>query len=235
MRKILSVTLILASCCMATLAQRRIAVDTKNSVRVEQNKPSTYLEFVKAGVCYANRTTTIESWSPCEAEKRDETQESYDAVWLRVRNNSRWPINFDVLSVYVGSIAEPYKIGRDWVTAVKDGAELRVRYRVEAEIAWEQVDTPRGKEHRLVDVKTPIVNRVSPTGVTSRLWLPPKRSVILVVKREHLAKHLMVYLPYKYEWDGDQNDLVSKEPQHRVYFSWYALEKATGVKAPKAP
>lgn len=217
---------------MSSLAQRRIAVDTKNSVRIERNKPSTYLEFVKAGVCYANRSTTIESWSPCAPEKRDETQESYDAVWLRVRNNARWPINFDALSLYVAPIADPYQLpGGKVVTAIKDGAEIRVRYRVEAEIVWEPVDTPRGKEFKLVDVKAPIVNRVSPTGITSRVWLPPKRSVIFVVKREHLAKYLRVYLPYKYEWDGDENDLVSNEPQHRVYFSWFALEKATSVKA----
>lgn len=232
MTKILGVILIVASCCMSTLAQRRVAVDAKDSVRMERNKPSTYLEFVKAGVCHAKRSTTIESWSPCAPEKSDETQESYDAVWLRVRNNSRWPINFDALSVYVAPIGGPYTLpGGKVVTAIKDGAEIRVRYRVEAEIAWEQVETPRGKEHKLVDVKTPIVNRVSPTGVTSRIWLPPNRSLIFVVKREYLAKYLLVYLPYKYEWDGDQNDLVSKEPQHRVYFSWYALEKATGVKA----
>ena len=231
MAKILGVILILANCCMSSLAQRRIAVDTKNSVRVERNKPSTYLEFVKTGVCYVNESRTIETWSPCAAERRDETQESYDAVWLRVRNNSRWPINFDVLSVYVGPIVEPYKLGGQWVTSIKDGAEIRVRYRVEAEIAWEQVDTPRGKEHKLVDVKAPIVNRVSPTGVTSRVRLPPNRSVIFVVKREHLAKYLMVYLPYKYEWDGDQNDLVSTEPQHRVYFGWHSLEKAVSVRA----
>jgi hypothetical protein len=110
------------------------------------------------------------------------------------------------------------------VTAVKDNAEIRVRYRVEAEIAWETVDTPSGKERKLVDVKAPTVNRVA--AVTSRVWLPPNRSVIFVVKREHLAKYLMVYLPYKYEWDGDQNDMVSTEPQHRIYFSWYSLEKA---------
>jgi hypothetical protein len=48
------------------------------------------------------------------------------------------------------------------------------------------------------------------------------------VEREHLAKHLEVYIPYKYQWDGDQNDFVSKEPQHRVYFSWYSLLKAIG-------
>jgi hypothetical protein len=192
---------------------------------MERKKPSTYLEFVKTGVCHAYWRTTIESWSPCATEKRDKTQESYDAVWLRVRNNSRWPINFDALSAYVSPIGGPYELqGGQVVTAVKDNAEIRVRYRVEAEIAWETVDTPSGKERKLVDVKAPTVNRVA--AVTSRVWLPPNRSVIFVVKREHLAKYLMVYLPYKYEWDGDQNDMVSTEPQHRIYFSWYSLEKA---------
>jgi hypothetical protein len=52
---------------------------------------------------------------------------------------------------------------------------------------------------------------------------------VFVVKREHLSKYLMVYLPYKYQWDGDQNDLVSKEPQHRVYFDWYSLQKNLGI------
>jgi len=232
MAKIFGLIFVLATCHTATLAQRRIAVGGKNSVRIERNKPSTYLEFVKAGVCYPNESTTIESWSPCGPKKRDETQQNYDAVWLRVRNNSRWPINFDVLSAYVAPIAEPYKLrGGQWVTAIREGAEIRVRYRVEAEIVWEPIDTPRGREYKLVDVKAPIANRVSPTGVTSRVWLPPNRSVIFVVKREHLAKHLMVYLPYKYEWDGDQNDLVSKEPQHRVYYDWYSFEKTLDVKA----
>jgi hypothetical protein len=70
------------------------------------------------------------------------------------------------------------------------------------------------------------VNRVS--NNVSRVWLPPGRSAVFVVEREHLAKHLEVYIPYKYQWDGDQNDFVSKEPQHRVYFSWYSLLKAIG-------
>lgn len=53
--------------------------------------------------------------------------------------------------------------------------------------------------------------------------------MVFVARREHLAKHLNVYLPYKYLWDGDQNDMVSREPQHRIYFSWYELQKALGL------
>lgn len=237
MLKTTTALLILVLTCTApAFAQRRQMRDTKNSVRLNDGKPSIYLEFVKAGVCSPSFQTTIESWSPCLSEGEEAGRghndavraEPYDAVWLRVRNNSRWPINFDVLSAYVGPLVDVYKLpDGNLVTSFRDGAEIRVRYRVDGEIVWEWVEGPNGRESKVVDVKVPIVNRV-PT-VTSRAWLQPGRSVVFVVRREHLAKHLSVYLPYKYVWDGDQNDMVSTEPQHRVYFSWYKLQKALGL------
>lgn len=229
MVKIVSIILIGFSIAVPSFAQRRDFRDTKNNVRLVRSKPTIYIEFVKAGICEPSHTTTIESWSPCLSPNKDEAAESYDAVWLRAHNNSRWAINFDALSSYVKPIVDAYKLtdGR-LVSGIRNGAEIRARYRIEAEVVWEWIDTPGGREYKLVDVKAPIVKRVSPTG-TSRVWLPPGRSAVFVVKREHLAKYLMVYLPYKYEWEADQNDFVSSEPQHRVYFSWYSLQKALGL------
>ncbi len=237
-KKTTTLLVLVLACTVPVFAQRRQVRDTKNSVRLNAGKPSIYLEFVKAGVCRPSFQTTVETWSPCIAEGQDAARgsdeavraEPYDAVWLRVRNNSRWPINFDVLSLYVGPMVDVYKLPNgEWVTSFKDGAEIRVRYRVDGEIVWEWVEGPNGRESKLVDVKVPIVNRVP--SVTSRIWLQPGRSVVFVARREHLAKHLSVYLPYKYVWDGDQNDMVSTEPQHRVYFSWYSLQKALGLAA----
>jgi hypothetical protein len=37
--------------------------------------------------------------------------------------------------------------------------------------------------------------------------------------REHLAKHLAIYIPYNYEWEFGERTFRSDEPQHRVYFS----------------
>jgi hypothetical protein len=230
MVKIVCIILIGYSIALPSFAQRRDVRDTKSNVRLVRSMPTIYIEFVKAGICEPSHTTTIESWSPCSSANKDESAKSYDAVWLRAHNNSRWAINFDALSLYVKPIADAYKLtdGR-MVSGVRNGAEIRARYRVDAEIVWEWIDTPGGREYKLVDVKAPIVNRVSPTGVTSRVWLPPGRSAVFVVKREHLAKYLMIYLPYKYEWEADQNDFVSSEPQHRVYFSWHSLQKALGL------
>src|SRR5262245_25030687 len=234
MVKIISVILIGLSIVVPGSAQRRVLSNTKNDVRLVRNKPTIYVEFVKVGVCHPSQTTTVESWSPCTSLNKDESAESYEAVWLRVRNNTHWAINFDALSAYVAPIVDRYRVNNGhWVSGVRNGAEIRARYRVDAETVWEWIDTPNGREYKLVDVKTPIVNRVSPTGVSSRIWLPPGRSSVFVVKREHLAKYLRIYLPYKYEWETDQNDDVSSEPQHCVYFSWYSLQKSLGSKMEK--
>ena len=92
------------------------------------------------------------------------------------------------------------------MSAVLNGAEIRARYRVDAEVVWEWIDTPGGREYKLVDVKAPIVNRVSPTGGTSRVWLPPGRSAVFFVKREHLAKYLMVFSPIN--MNGKQTRMI---------------------------
>jgi hypothetical protein len=136
MAKIICVIIFaLSSYAPAALAQRRAVGETKNSVRIERSKPSIYIEFVKAGVCYPSETTTVESWSPCSSENKEKNGQGYEAVWLRLRNNSRWTINFDALSVYVPPVVDPYKLpdGR-WVTSIRNGAEIGARYRVEAEI-----------------------------------------------------------------------------------------------------
>jgi hypothetical protein len=227
MVKILSVILIGLSVATPSFAQRRGFRDTKNNVRLIRNKPTIYIEFVKVGVCKLNQSIADDLWGPCPSPK-DESGESYDAVWLRVRNNSRWAVNFDALDIHMPTV-DAYKVtDGSLVSGIRNGAEIRARYRVDAEIVWEWIDTPTGREYKLVDIKAPIWNRV-PTGAPSRVWLPPGRSAVFVVKREHLAKYLMVYLPYKHEWEADQNDLVSSEPQHRVYFSWYSLQKALGL------
>ena len=218
--------MIVSSLSGLTAAQNRRIGSTRESVRIVRDQPSVFIEFVKIGFCHPSERTTVESWSPCMFEERKMNSESYEAVWLRIRNNSRWAINLDALSVYVSPKVDPYRVGGRWVTGIRNGAEVRLRYRVDGEIVWDWIETASGREYKLVDVKVPIVNRVS--NNVSRVWLPPNSSAVFVVEREHLSKHLMVYIPYKYQWDGDQNDFVSKEPQHRVYFSWYSLQKAIG-------
>jgi hypothetical protein len=52
----------------------------------------------------------------------------------------------------------------------------------------------------------------------SNSWLPAGSSVIFSVPREHLAKHLAIYIPYNYEWEYGERAFRSDEPQHRVYF-----------------
>lgn len=228
MVKMLCVILVALGVAAPCVAQRRGVRDTQDNVRLIRNKPTIYIEFVKAGVYQQRRRTFARSWGPPPSRPDEETVDSYEAVWLRVRNNSRWAINFDALDVHPADHVDAYRLtGGGLVSGVRNGVEIRARYRVDAEIVWEWIETPAGREYKLVDIKAPIFNRV-PQGLTSRVWLPPGRAAVFVVQREHLAKYLMVYLPYKHEWEASQNDMVSSEPQHRVYFDWYSLQKALG-------
>ena len=221
--------LILVSCLPAFgSAQRKHIRDTRKSVRLVEKNPTIYVEFVKLGTCHKAESFTVLSSSPCESKRDDVQIDEFDAVWLRVRNNSRWAIGIRAGNSYVFPMADGFTLqdGRT-VTAASEGVDIDLQYDVEAERGYDRVETAKGTEYQFIEVKAPYIKRL---GVFSQVWIPSGRSAIFAVKREYLAKHLRVYLPYKYEWETSQANVGFEEPEHRAYFSWYALQKALGSK-----
>jgi hypothetical protein len=213
-------------------AQRRYLPDTRKNVRLVEKKPTIYLEFVRLGTCSRAKSFTVLSSSPCESKRDDIQLDKFEAVWLRVHNNSRWAIGIKAGNLYVFPMADGFTLqDRRTVTAANDGVDIDLQYDVEAERGYERVETEKGTEYQFIDVKPPYIERL---GAFSQVWIPPGRSVIFAVKRQYLAKHLMVYLPYKYEWETSQKEVGFEEPEHRAYFSWYKYEKALSEKNRRA-
>ena len=225
MIKILTCLALTVCVSIPVVAQRRGSRgDTRKSVRLVEKKPTIYLEFVKLGTCSRAESFTVLSSSPCESKREDIRIDKFDAVWLRVRNNSRWAIGIKAGNSYVAPMADGFRLqeGRV-VTAASEGVDIDLQYDVEAERGYERVETANGTEYQFIDMKAPYIKRL---GVFSQIWIPSGRSVIFAVKREYLAKHLMVYLPYRYEWEVSEKETGFEEPEHRAYFSWYKFQKA---------
>ncbi|HKQ99991.1 MAG TPA: hypothetical protein VJT09_04920 [Pyrinomonadaceae bacterium] len=232
MLKFLASLLLLFGGAMMAAAQGRPVLDTRKSVRIDVKKPAIYLEFVRVGTCSRAKTFTVLKENPCQSKREDVSVDTFDAVWLRARNNSRWSIELKTGNIYPSPKTDGYALqdGR-MVAGITDGVEMDVEYDVEAERGYERVETAKGVEYKFIDVQAPYI---SPLAIGFQVFLPPGRSVVFAVRREHLAKFLSVFLRYVYEWETSAKESAFEEPRHRVYFSYYKLEKALEKLKPNA-
>lgn len=198
------------------------------TVLVDQNKPAIYLEFVKTGVCNNGNYFTVIHVSPCE--EKSESDEQFEAVWIRFVNNTRWAVMVDVRKLAAPPVIYPIELSnKKTVSAAKDGAEFDVIYDIESEKGCDfGVKTPIGEPCKRRE--TPVPDHVR-LGVSGNVFIPSGQSIIFAVNWEHLRKYLKVYILYNYEWEISKSGIPSPpryDSQHRVYFWWHDLE--TGMK-----
>lgn len=208
--KLLSIVILLGLAAIVPAQQRKPHL-ASNSARILKGKPTVYLTFVRYG-------------------KRESfhINESDEGVWLRVHNNTRWPL------VFAG-------FGR----FTRNDEEVTVFYGVE------EVPKPRGP---FVSPSLPVLpfpyepppsqtpaseppkvendkDCEVPSGdwgidVVSPVRLPPGKSLIFSVPRETLCKNLMIYIVYNYSWEKQSEyNTFGDEPEHRVYFHGSDLPK----------
>ncbi|MBV9216105.1 MAG: hypothetical protein JO053_08010 [Acidobacteria bacterium] len=196
--------------------QRRL--DTTNTVRLDPQKPSIYLEFVKTGDCSYAPTFTVLSGKPCESTRNDNELQRFKAVWLRLVNNTRWAIVVDGKNMFGSPTVGPLKLAdKRIVTAVTDGAEIDVQYGVEAETGCDfHKEGPNGE--RCLQI-TKVAPKVPSLGVFTPIYVPSGRSTIFAVNLEHLSEYLLVYVPFHYEWETNDKAPSLGDPKHRVYYS----------------
>jgi len=218
MSKVSLAVMILCVLAVAVSAQRNESCGDKGGTLLSEDKPRVYITFEREGGAKP-ATTRLASTGASKEEPDEQADESTQAVWLRLNNNTRWAINFPTESLYIGPKTIPMRLcnGRG-ALGLSTGMEVNARYEVEAISGYESVRTSNGgitiNSPRDVP-KLPMINR---SDVFSTSWLPAGGSVIFTVPREHLGKRLAIYINFNYESQFDERGLRSNEQAHRVYF-----------------
>lgn len=212
MSKALSALLLLCAMAHTAIAQQN-ACATKDKVRLSKARPTVFITLESAGKGSPNSAQpTTAGGSAASAT----SGKASDSLKLRLHNNTRWAISFSTDILYLGSKITPFRLcdGRS-VLGLKDGTDVKIRYEVEAEQGEEMDETSAGGvAYKPIKVTAPVIHR---SDVSSTSWLPPGRSIVFDVPRDYLARRLLVYVPFKYEWETGEKDSGTNEPQHRVY------------------
>ncbi|HEX8162592.1 MAG TPA: hypothetical protein VF538_12005 [Pyrinomonadaceae bacterium] len=116
-------------------------------------------------------------------------EESGNGIWLKLHNNTLWPIVFPVFGV-----------SKEW-------GDLGMFYDIEFEGEQKsRAITPLPRGYKLGHVST-------------LFTLPSGRSVVFSIPREHLVKGLKICVNFNYNWEASERGWVrDDEPKHYVYF-----------------
>jgi hypothetical protein len=217
-RLLISVGLICCFVFSASAQNRNAGIDTRKNVHINEKKPTVYLEFVKLGKRNVLKPTGSVSHNVPPKQEFPQTEE-IETTWLRVYNNSRWAIQFQVDDNSLSTANTELRQLSDKrivITPTKD-SELELAYGVELVNSENSVKPDLGR-----------AVPYSRFGGTA-LWLASGESVVFLVKRAELKRNLQIFLPFKYEWETSEKNEGFGEPEHRVYFTWDKLEKAVGL------
>jgi hypothetical protein len=200
MRHLLSALIILCSLPLVCLSQQANVPAPDDDIRLSKDHPAIYITFERRGRAINPMDSRL-----AETGETSKSQEKGEDFWLRLHNNSRWAILFPTWSFYLGKMVSPYRlsIGKS-ILGLSDGMEVNAKYHVEED------------DGKLV-----------PYGgdTYSQSWLPPGRSIIFSVSREHLSKGRSIYVYFNYEWESGQVYSNNLAPEHRVMYWSYRLEE----------
>lgn len=212
---VISVTIIIVCVLLALTQSHTKEAPTLKTVRLHDNKPSVFLEFVKAGKLSVY-TGLVSSEGPSLPPT-----EVVEAVSLRLHNNSRGPIK-----VRMGFQEPTPKL------EVTTSSDKRIVYTPSQNIPVELI---YGVEP--VNTEVPLQIKLKQNLPYTRIYgsivdllIPSGQSVIFPVRREELQRNLQIFVPFEYEWETSEKIRYSDEPEHRVYFTWDRFENAAGIK-----
>ena len=193
------------------ITAQRLSSGRKLAPRLSRNKPSVYISFLRYG-------------------KREpiHTGESNEGVWLRLHNNTRWPL----VLLAQGAAGHAFALAKDeevgLFVSVEEVPEPALRVIRAFEIPLALPESLREKEvEKQQSSMTPVEEQrncsppyVDSCHVCSSIKLAPGKSFVFSVPREILCKSLKIYIVFNYDWEG-----TGDEPEHRVYYYGSALPK----------
>jgi hypothetical protein len=199
MRKIFFALLIACNLPAISLPLQVSGPAPDSDIRISKEHPAIYITFERRGKAINPMKSRM-----AETGETSKSKEKGEDYWLRLHNNSRWAILFPTWSLYFGKKVPPYRLsdGKS-ILGLSDGMEVNTKYQVVEDDG-----------------------RVVPYGGDSysQSWLPPGRSVIFSVSREHLSKGRSIYVYFNYEWESGQVYSNNLAPEHRAMYWGYRLE-----------
>jgi hypothetical protein len=225
-RNLISIlVLILQAFAIGAYGKDKRSPDTYKTVRINPQRQSIYLEYVKTGMCFNGNYYTTIRVGPCD--RKSELDEEFAAVWLRFVNNTRWAVALEIRKS-----APKYERGlmvskELTVTAADNGTEWDIYYSVDTETGCDfHAEAP--KDMVCKRRETPIPDNPRPP-LSGTIFVRSGESIVFAVKREHLKKYLLIRTFFSYEWEHTNSSIQSIEmPKHSVDFSWFDLEVSLG-------
>jgi hypothetical protein len=227
--------LILIAVGVCADGKERKSSDTYKTIRINPQKQSIYLEYVKTGTCFNGNYFTTLQVGPCE--RKSELDQEFVAVWLRFVNNTRWAVSLEIRKS-----APQFERGiiisnKSAATAADSGTDWDIYYKVDSETGCD-FHSEAPKDDICKRRETPIPDNPRPP-MSGTIFVRSGESVIFAVRREHLKKYLFITTFFRYEWEyADSIHSSIEMPKHSVDFSWWDLdssltkEKQTSSKAP---
>lgn len=208
-----TVGLILSLCLACSLtptisAQRRKIQRAPRDIRISKDKPTVYISFVRFG-----------KLEPLHSG------ESGERVWLRLHNNTRW-----MLWLEAGGASEGYGDASLFYEVEKLPKPRMVMFESSSPLPVLSPTQPQEN----TSLTAPVVEDQEECEAFSErchscsiINLPPGRSILFSVPREHLCKDVRLYVSYSYGWEGkDARDFFGDyEPQHNAVFFGSRLPK----------
>jgi hypothetical protein len=156
-----------------------------SDVRVSKDRPTVYITFERVG----NR------------EPR-RSRESSEGVWLRLHNNTRWRIDLQA-----HGLSNVFLEGNE--------KEVAFYYHVAAvpkpSTRYREIPFPSSPVGEQPECEAPLLGY---GDLRSGIELPPGKSILFSVPREHVCKNLYVIVDFRYAWESGR----AGEPQHSVRF-----------------
>jgi len=165
------------------------------------------------------------------------TGESNERVWLRLHNNTRWPLVFDAHGASGEAFARGTEEEIGLFVSVEEVPKVRQFEVVSSPLTDRQPPPPgtlrepplQGQPLLVPNIKEE--ENCSPPyrdscHVCSNIRLAPGKSIVFSVPREMLCEDRKIYVVYNYDWEEREGIMVD-EPEHRVYFYGSALPKVS--------
>ncbi len=185
-------------------AQAPAPCGASNDVRVVKENPTVYLTFERFG-----KALNLNEQKMLESDQRGKSRQKGNDVWLRVHNNTCWPISLIQYGMYLPKQQPGEARGERFkrMGILDDGAETGLFYAVMKDR-----------------------NQIGYSGIDSydHVKLLPGRTTLFSVAREALKDQQSIRISFIYDWEfqrgTERKGYTVNEPWHYIDFSAYDLK-----------